>query len=83
MLDCSDMPVGSLKDSRWPIMQFTGLLDKTGKEIFEGDVVDRMGFRFQVWFRNQSWFPDNLDENTEIIGNIYSNPELLESNEKN
>lgn len=58
------------------VMQYTGLKDKNGKEIYESDIVERGGFQWQVWFRNQSWFPDNLDE-TEIIGNLYQNPELL------
>lgn len=69
-------------------MQFIGLLDKNGKEIYEGDILDEDGFRFKVVFeeKNARFFlksigciqhPQwNRGIKMEIIGNIYENPDL-------
>jgi uncharacterized phage protein (TIGR01671 family) len=71
------------------ICQYTGLKDKDGKEIYEGDLLHRhMGVYWQVAFVNSSWIGKSLIDSgiylsasqfieTEIIGNIYENPELL------
>lgn len=76
------------------LMQFTGLLDKNGKEIYEGDIViislDRPQGNFQVLWGDADghWCCENkfysnyplglcLPTYREVIGNIYSNPELL------
>ena len=70
------------------LMQYTGLKDKNGKEIYEGDILRYSnGEILGVAFDNKTaqfttktrWLWPIIDV-CEIVGNIYDNPELLEVN---
>lgn len=75
------------------LMQYTGLTDKNGIEVYLNDIVeDEYGHRYEVVFEGDclrcnglrinagGYRPKNrwFGKDLEIIGNRYENPELLE-----
>lgn len=78
----------------YKLMQSTGLVDKTGKEIFEGDVVKmaknvyseptyyevvrHRGGAYRLESKQHGCELWLRHTDCEIAGNIYENPELLE-----
>lgn len=91
--DIDSIDLSSIEVDRDTVGQFTGLFDKNGKEIFEGDIIKGFDITIEVWYsEDKACFMAEMKEpqndmvdilggydtaRMEIIGNIYDNPELI------
>jgi len=82
---------GPKKPNEVILMQYIGLKDKNGKEIFEGDLIGEEGFVLSVEFHDGCFTVGNAQpliewlngrsrrqDDTFVIGNIYENKNLTQ-----
>ena len=86
ILDCDKIVIQDYEIDPETLCEFTGLTDKNKKEIYEHDIVQNYfgieEIKYGIWncgccYDVYGW-DITRDKDSEVIGNIFDNPELLE-----
>lgn len=65
------------KNNKHILMQYTGLKDKNGVEIYEGDILLTEAWKSKIVVDDITNCKMLIKSSDEIIGNIYENKELI------